>query len=477
VNLLPRSIPGQLALVMACALLVASLINFVLLISERQRALQIERSGPVIARFADIAVDVFSAPPAVGERLTLTGRRQGPGGRFQLSRRSLIEQRGLERDVGLEMQLSNALEAAGLAAPPVQAGSRLLSRMDGSGTDERGRPPPADGPPVRARLREIILSAQLPDGRWFNSTTVSAQVDGHDEILLGASTIVTFIFVLGAALLVARQVSKPLRNLAEAAARVGAGSEPEQVAVQGYGDVRQTLEAFNAMSRRVSQLLEEKDVMLGALGHDLRTPLASLRIRLETMEPEAERQKAIRTIEETTQLLNDILELSRKGRSREPERTMDLSILIEDIIENYTDTGAPVALSGREKSPVRLRPVLFARAVRNLIDNAIAYGGSARVFLERSDGDLIVRIEDDGPGMSEAFLSRATAPFEREDASRSRRTGGAGLGLTLADAIVRAHGGELTLRNRSAGGLEALIRLPEAGEAGNQSSERPLVSG
>lgn len=464
-NLLPRSIPGQLALVMACALLVASIINFVLLISERQRTLEIERSGPVIARFADIAFDIFSAPTGVGERLNLSGRRQGPGGRFQLSRRSLVEQRGLERDIGLETQLANALTAAGLAAPPVQAGRRKLSRLEGGGGDQRGRPPEAEGPPARVRLREVILSAQLPDGRWINSTTVSAQVDGHDEILLAASTIVTFIFVLGAALLVARQVSKPLRSLAEAAARVGAGNEPEQVAVQGYGDVRQTLEAFNAMSRRVSQVLEEKNVMLGALGHDLRTPLASLRIRLETMEPEAERQKAIRTIEETTQLLNDILELSRKGRSREPERTMDLSILIEDIVGDYTDAGAPVALSGQEKSPVRLRPVLFARAVRNLIDNAIAYGGSARIFLEQSASDLIIRIEDDGPGMSEAFLSRATAPFAREDASRSRRTGGAGLGLTLTEAIVRAHGGDLTLRNRSAGGLEASIRLPKASDA------------
>jgi len=204
-------------------------------------------------------------------------------------------------------------------------------------------------------------------------------------------------------------------------------------------------------------------VMLGALGHDLRTPLASLRIRIESMEPEAERQKAIRTIEEASQLLEDILELSRQGRSREPVRTMDLSILVQDIVEDYTDTGAPVELVAREKAPVACRPVLFGRAMRNLIDNAIAYGDSARVSVSRSpEGRVIVSIDDDGPGMSEAVLATATAPFVRGEESRSRETGGAGLGLTLADAIVKAHGGVLRLQNRTPHGLSAIIDLPGA---------------
>jgi signal transduction histidine kinase len=137
---------------------------------------------------------------------------------------------------------------------------------------------------------------------------------------------------------------------------VGAAGEPQEVTVQGPGDVRQTLEAFNAMSRRVSQLLGEKDVMLGALGHDLRTPLSSLRIRVENMEPEAERQKAIRTIEEASDLLEDILELARQGRSKEPIKTMDISILVQDIVEDYSDTGAPVSMLTSEKGPVACRP-------------------------------------------------------------------------------------------------------------------------
>jgi signal transduction histidine kinase len=212
----------------------------------------------------------------------------------------------------------------------------------------------------------------------------------------------------------------------------------------------------------VSQLLGEKDVMLGALGHDLRTPLASLRIRIETMEPEAERQKAIRTIEEASRLLEDILELARQGRSSEPVQTIDISILVQDIVEDYAETGAPVTLASYERSPVVCRPVLFRRALRNLIDNAVAYGKTAQLSVSKTGADVLVRVEDDGPGMSGDALASAMRPFMRGETSRSRETGGAGLGLTLADAIVKTHGGSLELANRTPNGLVATIRLPLA---------------
>jgi signal transduction histidine kinase len=323
--------------------------------------------------------------------------------------------------------------------------------------------PPIDQVRQVRETREILLSAQLADGQWLNSSMMSPEPPPSDISLLAISTFVTFAFVLAAALWVAQRLSRPLKDLTTAAARVGAAaSEPEEVVVRGPGDVRQTLEAFNAMSRRVSQLLGEKDVMLGALGHDLRTPLSSLRIRIETMEPESERQKAVKTIEEASQLLEDILELARQGRSSEQVQTIDLSVLIQDIVEDYAETGAPVSLSSSEKSPVACRPVLFRRALRNLIDNAIAYGQAARLSVQKSGIEVLVHVEDDGPGMSEDALASARRPFMRGEASRSRITGGAGLGLTLADAIVKTHGGSLELKNRAPHGLAAIVHLPLA---------------
>lgn len=497
-SFLPRNLTGQLALVMAAALLVASTVNFVLLLGERQRATLIEQSGPPMARFADMAANVFAAPPEELIRPSGNGRQRGPG-RYSLQPKNLVDTHGLRRDPALEERLRQALSDAGVTPVDIRASTRTLPRPDsisdaisalirthdappGGGPDgmrppgmrdDRNGGPPRDGPfprdagagpdlPPMLEWRELLFSAQLPDGRWLTSFTLSPELTRGDEILLGASTFVIFICVFAAALWVASRLSRPLRDLAAAAGRVGDVDEPQQVVTRGPGDVQKTIEAFNAMSRRVSQLLREKDVMLGALGHDLRTPLSSLRIRLETMEPEAERLKAVKTIEEASDLLEDILELSRQGKSREPERTMDVSVLVEDMVEDYAETGAPVTMVSTQRSVAVCRPVLMRRALRNLIDNAATYGGAARLTVEHDAENVRIHIDDDGPGMTEEALSKATDPFYRGEASRNRLTGGAGLGLTLCEAIARAHRGSLTLQNRTPQGLRATISLPLA---------------
>lgn len=488
---LPGNLSGQLALVMAGALLMASVVNFVLLLGERQHAALIEQSVAPVARFTDVATTVFAdLPEEIGRG---GGRARGPS-RYLLLAQAPVEQYSLPRNAEIEQRLAKALKDSGVEVTEVRASVRTMERPDriaqilqalGRGNrddrdraDDRDRPdgrdrpppdmapdrpPPNDGPPPQMlSMREIILSAKLSDGRWMTSLTFAPEATRGDVFLLAASTFVIFICVLGAALWVASRLARPLRDLAEAAARVGETNEPQQVSARAPGDVQQTIEAFNAMSRRVSQLLQEKDVMLGALGHDLRTPLASLRIRIETMEPEAERLKAVRTIEEASDLLEDILELSRQGQSREPERTMDVSMIVEDMAEDYAETGAPVATAEIQRAVAVCRPVLLRRALRNLIDNAVAYGGNARLSVETPAGRVLIHVDDDGPGMSAEALKSATDPFYRGEASRNRETGGAGLGLTLSEAIARAHGGALVLKNREDKGLRATLELPVA---------------
>ncbi len=505
---LPSNLSGQFALVMAAALLVASLVNFVLLLGERQHASLIEQTGAPIARFADVASIIFADPPEELTRGYAGGRLRGPG-RYLLMQTTPIDEYALPRDREIEQRLAKALADNDVKTDGIRASVRTMDRPDRIGQilatlgrnnrddpnrppdmqDDRrgdrrgdrqmnlqpGGPPPNDGPPPQMiSTREILLSAQLPDGRWITSLTIAPEVTRGDVFLLAASTFVIFICVLAAALWVARRLSRPLQDLAAAAAHVGESNEPHQiVSTRAPGDVQKTIDAFNAMSLRVSQLLREKDVMLGALGHDLRTPLSSLRIRIETMEPEAERLKAVRTIEEASDLLEDILELSRQGKSREPERTMDVSMIVEDMVEDYSETGAPVSTGETQRSVALLRPVLLRRALRNLIDNAVSYGGSARVSVEPSGGRIHIHVDDDGPGMSAEALSSATDPFYRGEASRNRETGGAGLGLTLTEAIARAHGGQLVLKNREGKGFRATLSLPAAkGNAAATSDAR-----
>ncbi len=520
-SLLPRSLTGQIALVMTLALLVASAVNFALLWTERSRAGLIEQTGPSIARFVDLTVSLIDNPPATDNdarpRPLQFGIRQG-GGRFMVSEVNLVDLRRVPRNQRLEQRLKHALEEADAKVTEVRAARRNILRpernrlianpgarggaggpggpgfgqgpgpgFDAGGPPQGGLPPglpdgpgdnerrfdgpnargafrvelaAADGPP--RPVRELILAAKLPDGRWLNSSILTPEIPQDDFIRLAASTVILFGCVLGAALWVSSRLGKPLQDLAHAASRVGANSEPEEVVVRGPADVRQTLEAFNAMSQRVSQLLGEKDVMLGALGHDLRTPLASLRIRLETMEPETERAKAVKTIEETARLLEDILELARQGRSSEPVQTMDASVLLEDLAEDYAETGAPVTIAAKQRAPISVRPVLFRRMMRNLIDNAVAYGKTASLTVSVDNGAAVIRVEDEGPGMSEAALATASRPFIRGDDSRNRRTGGSGLGLALADAIAKAHRGDLKLENRKPTGLAAIVSIPLA---------------
>lgn len=467
-SLLPASLTGQLAIVMAGALLVASVVNVVLVLGERQRAAFIEQTGGPIARFADSAAMTMSHSPTNGRQFFERSRRS----RYMLQATTPIADFGLPRDAGVESRLAASLRENGVEEPVVRASvrnvggaDRISQQLSELMQDDVPAPLPRPiGTPRASEERplEIVLSVQLPDGRWLSSLTHQPEPARGDAFLIGASTITTFVFVLGAALWIVSRLSRPLRELATAAGQVGDTGEPQQVVARGPGDVQQTIHAFNAMSRRVTQLLREKDVVLGALGHDLRTPLASLRIRLESMEPETEREKAIRTIEETSVLLDDILDLSRQGRSREPEKPMDVATLAQDVVEDYAETGAPVSMGEVRKAIAACRPVLLRRALRNLIDNAIAYGGNARVTIECDAGNANLHVDDDGPGMTAVELSSAVEPFFRGETSRNRSTGGAGLGITLTEAIVRAHRGSLILQNRTPHGLRATIRIPLA---------------
>jgi signal transduction histidine kinase len=204
--------------------------------------------------------------------------------------------------------------------------------------------------------------------------------------------------------------------------------------------------------------------MLGAIGHDLKTPLAALRVRIESVENEAERAKMAHTIEDIVRSLDDILSLARVGRPSDPEEPTELSALIASVAEEYEDMGEPVVLGETARVVMAVRATWLRRAVRNLIGNAVRYGGAARVSLQREGRAVAIRIEDDGPGIPNDQIAAMLAPFTRGEPSRNTETGGAGLGLTLAKAIAEQHGGTLLLENRRRGdgpveGLTATIRL------------------
>jgi len=255
----------------------------------------------------------------------------------------------------------------------------------------------------------------------------------------------------------ARRLARPLRDLTIAARTFKGRGEPPSVEPRGPADLREAILAFNAMGARVGAMLDEKDRMLGAIGHDLRTPLASLRIRAESIEDEEERGQVIATIEEMTEMLDDTLALARTGRATEAVRIVDITALVDTVVEEFRALGQDVDMESGERQTAPVQANVLRRAVRNLIENGVKYGQRARVAV-RGDGDMIaIEIADDGPGIAEAEIGNVQEAFVRLETSRNRETGGSGLGLALARGAAEAHDGRLELLNRDGGGLLARI--------------------
>jgi len=200
--------------------------------------------------------------------------------------------------------------------------------------------------------------------------------------------------------------------------------------------------------------------MLGAIGHDLKTPLAALRVRIESVPDETQRKRMAQSIEELTTSLDDILNLARVGRASEPPARTDCAALAASLVSEYEDMGEPVTMAEGERIIASVRVTWLRRALRNLIGNAVRYGKSAHINVAQKDSYVEFAIEDNGPGIPEERIAGLMEPFARGEESRSRATGGTGLGLTLARAVAEQHGGTLTLANRTEGGLRAVIRLP-----------------
>lgn len=325
-------------------------------------------------------------------------------------------------------------------------------------------------PRLRARLAErdlnsrpIIVAAlqQEVGDDWLVVRTIQppAPKGLFTSILL--QTIVTSLILFLLLFLLIRRITRPLAQLTT---RVDHFTQQPDRAIaleeSGPDDVRKLIAAHNAMEASVASMLDEKDVMLGAIGHDLKTPLAALRVRIESVEDGDQRARMAQSIEDITATLDDILSLARVGRPGSPTEATDISALVAGIVEEFEDMDEPVELKAGGRVTAQVRPTWVRRATRNLIINALRYGERAIVSVETGDKGVTIWIEDQGPGIPEGQITTMLEPFQRGEASRNRSTGGAGLGLTLARAVAEQHGGTLVLSNLDQGGLRAELNFP-----------------
>ncbi|AQR73122.1 ATP-binding protein [Sphingomonas sp. LM7] len=312
-----------------------------------------------------------------------------------------------------------------------------------------------------ARDAVIVGGTTLPDGSWMKFATREPVHDmgfSLDRILLALAPAVAIILIGG---VMVRQTLLPLRRLAHATERVGAG-DMQEVAEGGPGEVRRVIHAFNRMQNRIHRLLVDRTQALAAVGHDLRTPLARLRLRADAIGDAGVREEIETDIVEMQAMIDSLLAYLAGESTGETRQAVDLAILCSTIADDMGDHGHDVIYSG----PVHLErvvyPIAMKRAVMNLVENGIHYGDRVAVTLVKQDDATVIRIEDDGPGIPEEAIDRALEPFVRLDDARARDTVGFGLGLSIVARAVEAEGGVLALSNRPEGGLRAEIHLPAA---------------
>ena len=244
-----------------------------------------------------------------------------------------------------------------------------------------------------------------------------------------------------------------------AAERLGQDVNAPPLAETGTIETRQAARAFNEMQARLRGLIENRTRLLAAISHDLRTPLTLLRLRAETVDNVQERDKMLSSIAEMDAMIGATLQFARDESAGEPRRPTDVTALVQSVVDDMRDAGLPVHMEPAEPVVCECQPGALRRAFRNLLDNAVKYGKMGRVGIHAGSGTVDIDVDDDGPGIPEPELSRVLEPFYRLDESRSRETGGVGLGLAIAQSIVASHGGKLTLSNRPTGGLRAAIHL------------------
>ena len=306
----------------------------------------------------------------------------------------------------------------------------------------------------------FVAAVRHADGRWsvLRREAIAPFTSWTQRVALWFALSVLALSPI--AWLFARRFAAPFAEFADAAHRLGRDpGAPPLERIRGPAEVRTAAAAFNDMQGRLNRYVHDRTAMVGAIAHDLRTPLTRLRFRVESAPP-ALAAKMTADIEQMEQMIADTMAFVRDATHQGERCKLELSSLVQTVADEMADTGLDVSSDGRAPVVVYGDALALRRLISNLLDNAVKFGARARARVYAEGGAAVLEVDDDGPGVPEPERERVFEPFHRGEPSRSRTTGGAGLGLAVVRTIARAHGGEAELENRPEGGLRARARLP-----------------
>ncbi|WAC62838.1 HAMP domain-containing sensor histidine kinase [Pseudoxanthomonas sp. SL93] len=428
-RLLPRTLRARLLLILGAGLLLAHALSFSVLFQERMDA---TRSMMLRNLFEDVPVSV-----ALLERLPPAQREEWIPRLERRTYRYLLR----PAQTGTPLASDRARQVTGLIDDALDHRYALRPRAVSS-VPERYEVELTlrDGQPVTIE----VTPAPMPVARWL-PWVLAAQV-------------VLLLACVGVAV---RLATRPLAQLALAAERMDPAGKGEPLAQDGPVEIAKAAQALNTLQARVANHVSERTQILAAISHDLQTPITRLRLRVEALDDNAEHARLLDDIDQISQLVRDGLNYARSANvAMGPSVRLDLLAFLDSVVGDYQDTGKAVQRIDGDTASMHTHPQVLRRILQNLIDNALAYAGSAETRVRLLDGGRIcIDVLDRGPGVPEDQLEAVKQPFHRLEASRNRSTGGTGLGLAIAQQLTHALGGELVLANREGGGLRATLLL------------------
>lgn len=473
------TLAGRLFLLLVVGAVVSALLALVVSDTQHRRGLVQLHAFTVAERIADYDQALSGRP---GVDTDETARR------FALDIVDPGAPIGVEDPV-LATAVADALRRRGVAGTTVQAHEAVPRVCDAAAASAIGGAPhlalarkaakkkgPDGRPPPVPNCRVVTLTVS-----GVQTVSVAVGLPPRPQPLAVERLGVVFLLVLlaaaaGLAWIAAAMATAPLRRLSTAAGDLGRNLDRPPLKEEGSREVREAAAAFNIMQTRLKATMRDRTRMLAAITHDLQTPLTRLRLRIEKVADPELRQRLVSDLAATQALILEGLDLARAEDTPESWVRLDLDALIDALCEDAADAGQPVAFVERCGLIVQARPQALRRCLANLIDNAVKHGVNAEVRCQEFGGLARITVRDQGPGIPADRLTAVFEPFERLEASRSRDSGGTGLGLTIARRMAERTGADLTLRNHPDGGLEAIVGLRRGLDLDlSRSKDRPLT--
>jgi len=467
-KLWPRHLTGQMILLMIAALLSAQIISAIIIRGETRSFYRGAEARFLTERIYPFAALLRDTPQNLQDKIATTLNSK----RVQIwisdvpvaaitQRSDDDDHEGGGRAQELAAQIARELEDPDTSRVKVAVRDHFRRHDDHPERKAWRKHAVFDSAPNRAKRANVFISINLSEHRWMNA---AVHTRGPRQFIRPDGWITFIVAALVISLIVAlalRRITKPLQRLSIAAGKLGRGETVSPLRPEGPADIRDTIHAFNEMQQRLQKFIQDRTQMLAAISHDLRTPITSLRLRVEMLEDEEVRAQMTATLFEMQQMVEATLAFAREEASDEPTRPTDLNALIGAIADDLNDLGFDVKCEAGERIVSAYRPTALRRALSNLIQNAAEYGERARVSVAAQGQDIVqIIIDDDGPGIPVTEHDRVFEPFVRLEGSRSSKTGGVGLGMAIARDIILRHGGQISLSNREEGGLRVTIHLP-----------------